>query len=155
MTDLVFQNSLAPIDDADLQRVAALIGYAVPLAVACHYRRCNGGVPALTAWELDGGELLVVSEFLPMAAAMPDRRTVESTWALLQQRQVLKPGLVPFALDWGGNYISFDAEGAVYFSAMDAWRAERGREDNIACTTRRITASFVAFVDGLAADPDA
>ena len=155
MSGITFQNSLSPATEADLQRVATLIGFAVPPAVAHHYRQFNGGIPSLTAWDLNGFAFLVVSKFLPMAQPVSDRGTIESTLELLQQRQLIKPGLVPFAVDWGGNYISFDADGAVYFSAMDAWGPERSHEENIERTTKRLAGSFDTFIAGLEVDPDA
>lgn len=84
------------------------------------------------AWELDSGEFLLISEFLPLG-----------------------PGLVPFALDWGGNCLCFDAAGAVYFLALDGRHAERSVAENLQHTTRWVAASFDAFLSGLQADPDA
>lgn len=155
MTDPSFPQSHPSATDADFQRLAALIGFVVPPAVARHYRQFNGGVPSLTAWDIGSGELLVISELLPMAPAVAGRRSMESTFELLQQRQAIKPGLVPFALDWGGNYISFNASGAVYFSAMDVWWPERSQQENIEHSTRYLAESFDAFITGLEADPDA
>lgn len=156
MLDLTFQSSHPPATDADLQRVAALIGFALPPAVARLYQKFNGGVPSLPAWELFDGEFMVVSKFLPMSPDLPtDRGTLESTLIFVRERHLIKSGLVPFATDWGGNYISFDATGAVYFSPMDAWRPEESHEENIRRTTKRLAESFEAFVDGLEVDPDA
>lgn len=156
MTDITFQNSLPPATGADLQRVVALIGFTLPPAVARLYQKFNGGVPSLPAWELFDGEFMVVNRFLPMTPQLPpDRGTLESTLAFVRQRQLIKPGLVPFATDWGGNYISFDAIGAVHFSAMDAWSPEESHEENIQRTTRRLAESFEVFMGGLKADPDA
>lgn len=67
MTDISFQNSLPPASDADLQRVVALVGFALPPAVARLYQKFNGGVPSLSAWELFDREFMVVSKFLPMS----------------------------------------------------------------------------------------
>lgn len=154
MTDLVFRNPAAAIGEAELQSLAALIGFDPPAALRRHYLRNNGGVPVLTAWELDSGELLVVSEFLPLGPAEIGRRTVATTFDVLRQRGVLKPGLVPFARDWGGNFLCFDAAGAVYFCALDVWHAQRSAAENIRHATKPLAASFDEFLAGLQADPD-
>ena len=154
MTDLVFRNSAAAVGEAELQSLAALIGFDPPAALRRHYLRSNGGTPVLTAWELHSGEFLVVSEFLPVGPLEPGKRTIASTLEILQQRGVLKPGLVPFARDWGGNCVCFDAAGAVYFCSLDAWGAERSAAENIRHTTKLLAASFDDFLAGLQADPD-
>ncbi len=154
--DITFQNFFSDVTDADLQRVADLIGFALPPGVARLYQKFNGGVPSSPAWELFDGEFMVVSKFLPMSPHLPpDRGTLESTLIFVRERQLIQSGLVPFATDWGGNYISFDAAGAVYFSAMDAWRPEESHEENVRRTTKRLAESFEAFVGGLEVDPDA
>lgn len=100
MTDLVFRDSAAAIGEAELQSPAALIGFDPPAALRRPCLRSNGSIPALTAWELDSGEPLVVTEFLPLGPPEMGKRTVATTFEVLRQRDALKPGLVPFARDW-------------------------------------------------------
>ena len=58
--------------------------------------------------------------------------------------------LLPFGIDWGGNYLCLDiADGKVCYFLRDVWSEHLSTEKKLAINTRLVTESFSQFVDGL------
>lgn len=91
--------------------------------------------------------------FLPMKTRTKTAKTIEETYQTDLDAGYLVRGLVPFARDFGGNYVCFDKQGGIVFYAMDTWSAGRGDEGNKRDAMRPLTDSFQAFLDGLQPEP--
>jgi hypothetical protein len=63
-------------------------------------------------------------------------------------------GLVPFAKDFGGNFVCFDGQGGVVFYAMDTWSAGIDKEQSKKEAMTPITDSFQNFLNGLQPEPE-
>lgn len=129
----------------DVRSAERQLGAPFPTEVAQHYLAANGGVPENQWWD-DGEYEYDVTHVLPLRTPLPDGRSVESTHALLVGKGMVDPGLVPFAVDGGGNYFCFDADGAVYFVAADVWADELTAAENRAEARTRVAGSFADCV---------
>jgi hypothetical protein len=144
-----FVDVAGELKDADLREIEAALKIQIPEEVKQHYLAQNGGIPERPCWDLDSGEQLCISQFLPIKYPTSDNRTLESTFQKAAARDLLLPGLVPFAKDWGGNYVCFDSAGQIYFYAMDNWRPERSMEENKKAAAQFLASSMKEFVEQL------
>ena len=150
-----FQDVQQRLSEADLVDVERRLGIRIPDGVGRHYLENNGGTPERPCWELDNGEQLCISEFLAMKYSGGDSATLEDTYQSGLKKNILNPGMVPFARDWGGNYFVFDDQGQVFFYAMDAWSDKLTVEQNKKKAAKLLTRSFSTFVDKLMPDENA
>jgi hypothetical protein len=134
---------------AEIAETAATLGIVIPDEVAEHYVAHNGGTPARPCWEQNDYEPSCVSEFLPIKHATKGGLSVERSYRNGVEKGFLPQGLVPFAVDWGGNYFCFDEDGHVYFYAIDAWSDRLSNEENRKKAARLLSRSFKTFVERL------
>lgn len=149
MAKNTFRDVSKKLTPVDLAVVESALKIVLPDPVKSHYLEYNGGAPERTCWELESGEALCITDFLPMMYAFEDGRTMESVYLKGLKRNFLVKGLVPFANDWGGNYFCFDDEGRVYFYSIDNWSDRRSTEDNKRAATKFLLPSFAEFIDRL------
>ena len=154
MTGLRFSSASVKLTDADVQAVAAQVGGHLPADVAAHYVATNGGAPSNAYWPQKDRECIWIQRFLPMRDAQGKGRTLEETYAFLRGRDLIPEGLVPFAIDFGGNYLAFDKSGKIYFYAIDAWDEDRSNAQNQRRAKRRLCDSLTELLEGLVPECD-
>src|SRR5262245_66279103 len=144
-----FSNVREKITAAEIADTGTALGVVIPDEVVQHYVEHNGGTPARACWESNDFEPQCISQFLPIKHATKGGLSVEKSYRNGVDKGFLPRGLVPFAVDWGGNYFCFDEDGGVYFFAVDAWSDDRSTEENQKDATRFLSRSFKTFVDKL------
>jgi hypothetical protein len=144
-----FSGASEPVSAAEIADTATALGVVIPEEVARHYVEHNGGTPARPCWEQNDFEPLCIAEFLPIRHATEDGSSVETSYANGVKKGFLPRGLVPFAVDWGGNYFCFDEDGRVYFFAVDAWSDRLSNEENQKKAAKLLSRSFKTFIDKL------
>ncbi|WP_049973836.1 SMI1/KNR4 family protein [Azospirillum sp. B4] len=135
----------------EMAEIESGLQFKMPKAFKEHYARYNGGVPESPNFDPEDDDLesLEVSEFLPLKYPTDDDRTLEKTYASLVARDVLPDDLLPFALDWGGNFFCLDRDGQVYFYTTDSWRPNLSNDENKKRSRKLICGSFSDFLAGL------
>ncbi|MES2739949.1 MAG: SMI1/KNR4 family protein [Pseudomonadota bacterium] len=144
------------ITQTDISLVENDLSIKFPEAFKSHYLIFNGGTPKNTLWidpegKWDENE---VGDFLPLRFRKSKSDDPDFTidgiareeWA----SRKLPPSLVPFAVDWGGNYFCINhITGEIFFYVKDIWDEKFSDEDNWKNNTRYITSSIQSFVDNL------
>jgi len=131
------------------------MGVSFPDEMKFHYLRNNGGIPENPCWETEDGEPYCVSEFLPIKYTYKGGITLEDTYKRLVEKKVLPKTLIPFAVDWGGNFFCVNPNGHVYFYATDAWSDELSFEENQRESAQLLCESLSYFIEQLKPDEDA
>jgi hypothetical protein len=149
-----FRNSAPSLSQDDIQEVEEATGVKIPTDLARFYLETNGGFPESCSWIVGGEELVRVQCFLPMKHRTRFANTIESTYRTGLQEDYLINGLVPFARDFGGNFICFDQSGGIVFYTMDTWSAGVSNEQSKKEAMNPITGSFQHFLDGLQPEPE-
>lgn len=151
MQRLVLSEAGPELTPDDVREAEVTVGVSFPPAVTGVYLCSNGGVPADPYWRADDDDEagILLSRFLPIRYDAGSGGTLESTHATLAGRGVINRDLVPFAVDWGSNFVCFDEEGLVYFVTTDDWTSELSMEENRARSRRRIANSVEEFLDNL------
>jgi hypothetical protein len=149
-----FRNSGEPLSPDDIRRVELTIGITIPGDLADFYLKTNGGFPENTSWIVDGEEQVRVQCFLPMKIRTRFSNTIEATYRTGLEEDYLIMGLVPFAKDFGGNFVCFDDQGGIVFYTLDTWGGESDKEQNKKEAMTPITDSFQNFLDGLQPEPE-
>lgn len=149
-----FRNTGLPLAQQDLDETERAIGLRLPEDLRSFYLSHNGGYPKNPSWIVDGEEAVRVQCFLPMKTRTKTAKTVEETYQTGLEGGYLVRGLVPFARDFGGNYVCFDEQGGIVFYAMDTWNRDRGDEANKRDAMRPLTDSFRSFLEGLRPEPE-
>jgi len=141
---------------ADLALVEQDLRIKLPEAFRSFYLQHNGGTPDRTTWVDPAGKFddIEVRDFLSMLyfnskGDDPDftlNGIARSQWAAGD----LPKSLLPFAIDWGGNYLCLDiADGKVCYFLRDVWSDNLSTEKNREINTRPVAESFSQFVSGL------
>lgn len=147
------EKSLAPKDFSSIEQD---LGIFLPSDLKGHYLKFNGGTPEKSVWRDPSGEWdeNEVRDFFPFLYFQvkqddPDftiNGRAKEEWA----EGKLPKNLLPFAIDWGGNYFCLDLQsGGIFFFLRDVWSENLSREQNWAANTRFVTDAFGKFVDGL------
>jgi hypothetical protein len=95
-----------------------------------------------------------IGAFLPMKYSTKHHDTIEHVYRTRIADNYLTKGLVPFALDVGGNFVCFNERGEIFHYLMDVWSKKRSDEENRRRATRPLTYSFTSFVDHLVEHKD-
>ena len=149
-----FRNSGESLSRDDIRHVEQTIGITMPESLADFYMNTNGGFPEKTSWIVDGEEQVRVQCFLPMKNRTRFSNTIEATYRTGLEEDYFVKGLVPFAKDFGGNFVCFDGEGGIVFYTMDTWSAGTDKEQSKKEAMTPITDSFQDFLNGLQPEPE-
>ncbi len=156
-----FEDCEQPLTEDDIQAAAEQLGAELPHAFRLHYRRYNGGTPRLSLFvndEIDYDDI-EISQFIPIRYAHEFADDPEFTLegrALMHWAAGEVPNtLIPFAMDWGGNYICLEkGSGRIVYYVRDVWRDHLSTEANFAANSTVIAESFDAFLLGLQENPE-
>jgi cell wall assembly regulator SMI1 len=147
-TENVFDDVAPPLSQEDLQAAERAIGFGLPSDLRRHYLKWNGGIPRRDTHVDSDGIERGVQEFIPIKHH-PEGWTIENKILdLVQTRKLIPDTLVPFAVDYGGNFfcVSREDQSVVYY-AMDTWVDARKARPV------RIASSLEEFIDGLVERP--
>lgn len=150
----IFRETRPAVVEDEIRDAGIEMGVSFPDEMKTHYLRYNGGVPENPCWEQEDGITFCISEFLPIKYPS-EGGTLESTYKRLIEKKIIPNTLIPFAVDWGGNYFCTDPDGYVYFYATDAWSDKLTLEENQRKATRMLCESLSQFIEQLIPDEDA
>ena len=156
-----FTDCEQPLTEDDIQAAAEQLGAELPHAFRLHYLHYNGGTPRLSLFvndEIDYDDI-EISQFIPIRYA---REFADDPEFTLEGRALMHwvagevPNtLIPFAMDWGGNYICLEKDsGRIVYYVRDVWRDHLSTEANFAANSTIIAESFGGFLAHLQANPD-
>ena len=154
--DLVFVDSEKPLTDDDLKRAEKRLGVHFPDDFSRFYKDHNGGDPNRTVFRDFYGEIedIEISGFMSILyrrefSDSPDFTLDGRAQAEWTSNKVPRT-LLPFAMDWGGNYFCLGLDdGRVYYYVFDTWDEHLSAEENFAVNSTAIAPSFGYFIDHL------
>jgi hypothetical protein len=105
---VTFSKTRQPPTQADLASVERRLGVILPADLKDHYLGHNGGRPAPRFIEKNG-EWYGVHYFLPMANGDAEDSFEASYGDLVLDNPLFPGGVIPFAVDEGGDYFVYSA----------------------------------------------
>ncbi|MCO1335602.1 SMI1/KNR4 family protein [Microbulbifer sp. OS29] len=140
----------------EIHNVEKRLGIIFPDSVRKFFLENNGGTPVPDTFpETDEYEPITISVFLTLNGSPPGEKTLETTYKTGINNGYLPTDLIPFAIDWGGNYLCFNATGQIYFLPMDCWHKDLTLEDNITKKRKLICDTFDRFINSLVIEEEA
>jgi hypothetical protein len=155
MAKQVFNEQGSKITDLDIKKIEKRIGKEIPKELASHYLNSNGGIPINCYWPQGDGIYLWIQQFLSMKESIGEGRTLEDTYLLGQERKFLPKSLLPFAVDYGGNYFCIDDNSHIYFYALDAWEQNLSYKQNHERISNYLCQSLSDFLTALIDEEEA
>ncbi|WP_428243988.1 SMI1/KNR4 family protein [Gynuella sp.] len=156
MTITTFSDIGSQLSKSDLAEIEKRLGFQLPDTLKVFYLQTNGGTPEPDHWIGDNDfEPIYVSGFLKMKDASPNESSLEDTYQNGVSKGIIPTHLLPFALDWGNNYICIDMTGKVFFLATDSWHDDLSMEDNVKKNTRLLCNTLDEFIDSLVSEDEA
>ncbi len=140
----------------DLLNLENLIGFKLPEQFRSFYLRNNGGEPEADHFPAyNEFDPICVSSFLSVKYSYGSENNIEETYNKGVEKNYLPSDLLPFAIDWGGNYICINNLGEIYFYTTDTWMEELTNQENENRNKRLICDSFNVFVSSLVDEDEA
>lgn len=156
MNSVTFSKSGPQLSENDISSAESKIGIHFPKEFKDLYLKANGGIPYPDCWPAqDDYEPIIISSFLSIDATPNGGGSVEETYQNGIRKGYLPKHLIPFAVDWGNNYICINTDGKVYFYATDSWHDEISHEDNVRKNERLLCESLSKFIDSLVEEDEA
>ena len=161
MDNLKFTDTEEQLTEQDMRLIEQDLGVTIPSQLRAHYLGLNGGTPEKTVFcdksgSYDGVE---IRDFIPMLynKSFEDapEYTLNGTAKLEWMENTLPKHLLPFAMDWGGNYICINltTEEIVYF-VRDVWIDSLTTEKNFQRNTRLMCSSFNELLESLVVEEE-
>lgn len=158
---LEFHDCEKSITDQEIKTIEGNLNLTFPEDFKRHYLRWNGGVPSKPMFENENidYDYIEISDFIAMKYAHefaddPDF-TLEGRVVNEWKNHEVPPCLIPYALDWGGNYLCLHKEnGKIYYYVRDVWSDNISTEANFARNSILIADSFTEFLSYLDINPD-
>ncbi|PJK11222.1 SMI1/KNR4 family protein [Lysobacteraceae bacterium NML08-0793] len=149
------------ITEQDIKSIERSLDTSLPKDFRQHYLIWNGGTPNKSIFENENidYDYIEIREFIPMKYAHefeddPDF-TLEGRVINEWKNFEVPSHLIPYALDWGGNYICLHKEnGKIYYYVRDVWSKNIRKEDNFLKNSICIADSFSDFLSKLKFNPD-
>ena len=149
------------LSENDFNEVEKKLEVSFPASFKSHYFKWNGGTPTLSCFVNDNIDFdyIEIRDFIPMKYSKqfeddPDftleGRTINE-WKLNE----LPKNLIPFAFDWGGNYLCLEKNSwQIIYYVRDVWSENISREANFKKNSIIIAKSFDEFLNCLEENPD-
>ncbi|KEQ46271.1 SMI1/KNR4 family protein [Streptococcus oralis] len=149
------------LSENDFNEVEKKLEVSFPASFKSHYFKWNGGTPNLSCFVNDNIDFdyIEIRDFIPMKYSKqfeddPDftleGRTINE-WELNE----LPINLIPFAFDWGGNYLCLEKNSRqIIYYVRDVWSENISREANFKKNSIIIAKSFDEFLNCLEENPD-
>ena len=148
MEKIVFGNAVrSSADDVGPQEIKELecdLGVDLPDDFVSFYETVNGGYFIKNCWKTSDDIVYIVGQILPIKHSLSSScMLLENSFKTLRDKGMLPGGLVPFAVDLGGNYICLrESDGVVFWLDHEKTLAD---DDSIVFPS----GGFKDFVSGL------
>jgi cell wall assembly regulator SMI1 len=106
-------NSSKKLSKEDIEEFKNKVNINLPKEFYSFYEQHNGGIPEKNSFYIENEDSYVeISFFMPIKNKIEKlgNVSIENSYHLLIDRNVLLPNYLPFAVDWGGNYFCINHE---------------------------------------------
>ena len=149
------------LSENDFNDVEKNLEVSFPASFKSHYFKWNGGTPTLSCFVNDNidYDYIEIRDFIPMKYSKqfeddPDF-TLEGRAINEWELNELPINLIPFAFDWGGNYLCLEKNSwQIIYYVRDVWSENISREANFKKNSIIIAKSFEEFLNCLEENPD-
>ena len=149
------------LSENDFNDVEKNLEVSFPASFKSHYFKWNGGTPTLSCFVNDNidYDYIEIRDFIPMKYSKqfeddPDF-TLEGRAINEWELNELPINLIPFAFDWGGNYLCLEKNSwQIIYYVRDVWSENISREANFKKNSIIIAKSFDEFLNCLEENPD-
>ena len=149
------------LSEYDFNEVEKNLEVSFPASFKSHYFKWNGGTPNLSCFINDNidYDYIEIRDFIPMKYSKqfeddPDF-TLEGRAINEWELNELPKNLIPFAFDWGGNYLCLEKNSwQIIYYVRDVWSENISREANFKKNSIIIAESFEEFLNCLEENPD-
>ncbi|MCL2310596.1 MAG: SMI1/KNR4 family protein [Proteobacteria bacterium] len=156
MSNVNFTETERSLTDNDFTLVEQKLGVKLPHDFVAFYKLNNGGTPdkPVTHDFYEKMEDIEIRDFIPILYAEefqddPDF-TLEGRAKEHWHKKEVPENLLPFAFDWGGNYICLGLpDGLIYYYVRDVWSENLSTEQNFLRNSTPIAPSFRHFIEHL------
>ena len=158
---LTFRDCEKNITEQEIRSIEDRLNTTFPENFRAHYLKWNGGIPNKTVFEnadIDY-DYIEISTFIAMKYARnfennPDA-ALEEQAAKGWENEEIPSWLIPYALDWGGNFICLHRDdGKIYYHVRDVWSDRLDTTDNFLRNSVLIAESFADFLSCLTVSQD-
>jgi cell wall assembly regulator SMI1 len=153
MTNLVLKNGESSLTENDFIKIEKKLSFPLPSDLKSLYIMSNGGDPSLNVWIDPFGkwEDIEIRDFFPFiyreTQGNDEHFTAEGIALINWKRNTLPYGFLPFAVDWGGNYICINLnDGNIFYFTRDTWDEGLPMEVIFKKSSRKISTSFSDFI---------
>ena len=158
---LSFYDCEKNLSEYDFNEVEKNLEVSFPASFKSHYFKWNGGTPNLSCFVNDNidYDYIEIRDFIPMKYFKqfeddPDF-TLEGRAINEWELNELPKNLIPFAFDWGGNYLCLEKNSwQIIYYVRDVWSENISREANFEKNSIIIAKSFEEFLNCLEENPD-
>ena len=158
---LSFYDCEKNLSEYDFNEVEKNLEVSFPASFKSHYFKWNGGTPNLSCFVNDNidYDYIEIRDFIPMKYFKqfeddPDF-TLEGRAINEWELNELPKNLIPFAFDWGGNYLCLEKNSwQIIYYVRDVWSENISREANFKKISIIIANSFEEFLNYLEENPD-
>ena len=158
---LSFYDCEKNLSEYDFNEVEKNLEVSFPASFKSHYFKWNGGTPNLSCFVNDNidYDYIEIRDFIPMKYFKqfeddPDF-TLEGRAINEWELNELPRNLIPFAFDWGGNYLCLEKNSwQIIYYVRDVWSENISREANFKKNSIIIAKSFEEFLTCLEENPD-
>lgn len=150
------ENSLST---EDLDRIERKLQINIPIPIKNHYLKFNGGYPNKSLFtDVDEVLEIEIMDFIPFLYAKEFGDdpifTIEGRVLEYWENNKIPRYLLPFAMDWGGNYIAYNLKNnQIYYYVTDSWSEDIGIEENFVKNSQLIANNFDDFLQNLQNNP--
>ena len=149
------------LSENDFNEVEKKLEVSFPSSFKSHYFKWNGGTPNLSCFVNDNidYDYIEIRDFIPIKYSKqfeddPDF-TLEGRAINEWELNELPKNLIPFAFDWGGNYLCLEKNSwQIIYYVRDVWSENISREANFKKNSIIIAKSFEEFLTCLEENPD-
>lgn len=156
---LIFLNCEKSLNAEDFNNIEHKLQKKIPTSIKNHYLNFNGGYPNKSLFT-DEDEVLEIEimDFIPFLYAKEFGNdpvfTIEGRTSICWKKNEIPSYLLPFAMDWGGNYIAYNLQNnQIYYYVTDSWSEEINIEENFIKNSQLIANNFKDFLQNLQHNP--
>ena len=161
MYDVKLKNSEKELNEKDFKLVEEDLSIKIPDSFKRFYLCANGGDPNKTYWIDSTGKFdhMEIRDFMSIRYRKVFKDDPDYTLNGIAKTQwaegVLPKNLLPFAMDWGGNYFCIDHQNEkVYLFVRDVWSDNLSKEENLDLNSKFLCESFDDFLSNIHFEDD-